>query len=277
MRRMETKGCPARAIMGGVKLDLDAFVRDGYVAVRGAVDPETLAACRESIWAAMERRGVRPDDPSSWPTLVEGMDDVGPALLGAYLSPTLTAAYDELVGPGRWKRSVRPADLGASVIVRFPAENRGNAGYHIEGSYRGPDGRYWANVRSRARGLLALILFTDVGRQDAPTRLLCGSHLAVPEFLAPFGEEGTGTDPDVDARLWRPSTLCLNVAHATGKAGDVFLCHPFIVHTATWPHRGDGPRMIAQPAVNAPDGFELDGSDSSPVARAIVKGLALAD
>jgi hypothetical protein len=33
--------------------------------------------------------------------------------------------------------------------------------------------------------------------------------------------------------------------HATGKAGDVFLCHPFMVHTATWPHRGAGPRMIA--------------------------------
>ena len=27
-------------------------------------------------------------------------------------------------------------------------------------------------------------------------------------------------------------------------------------------------------AVNAPDGFALDGSDPSPVARAIVKGLA---
>jgi len=69
----------------------------------------------------------------------------------------------------------------------------------------------------------------------------------------------------------------MTAAHATGKAGDVFLCHPFMVHTATWPHRGAGPRMIAQPAINAPDGFELDGSDPSPVAQAIVKGLAMAD
>ena len=36
----------------------------------------------------------------------------------------------------------------------------------------------------------------------------------------------------------RPSVLCRTVVHATGRAGDVFLCHPFIVHTATWPHRG---------------------------------------
>jgi hypothetical protein len=55
------------------------------------------------------------------------------------------------------------------------------SGWTIEGSYLGPAGqRWWMNVRSRARGLLALFLFTDVGPDDAPTRLLSGSHLTVP-------------------------------------------------------------------------------------------------
>ena len=258
-----------------MELDLDAFLRDGYVAIRGAVDADTVAAVRELIWDSLGRRGIRPDDRASWPPLAEGMDDLaGAPFRAAYLAPALTVAYDELIGPGRWQPW---ADLGESVVVRFPAEDeRANAGYHIEGSYAGPlgrPGRWWVNVRSRARGLLALFLFTDVGRDDAPTRLLCGSHLAVPRFLAPYGEAGT----DSDAEFWRPSTLCRMAAHATGKAGDVFLCHPFMVHTATWPHRGSGPRMIAQPAVNAPDGFALDGSDPSPVAQAIVTGLAMAD
>jgi hypothetical protein len=35
--------------------------------------------------------------------------------------------------------------------------------------------------------------------------------------------------------------------------------------------------MIAQPAVNAPAGFALDGTDPSPATRAIVTGLAMAD
>jgi hypothetical protein len=250
-------------------------VRDGYVAMRGAVDSGTMAACRELIWDAIERRGVSRADPATWPPLVEGMDDLsaGP-FMAAYLAPALTAAYDELIGPGRWQPWT---DMGESVVVRFPAEDeRANAGYRIEGSYAAPPGRpgrWWVNVRSRARRLLALFLFTDVGRDDAPTRLLCGSYLAVPQFLAPYGEAGT----DADAEFWRPSTLCRMASHATGTAGDVFLCHPFIVHTATWPHRGAGPRMIAQPAVNAPAGFALDGSDPSPVARAIVTGLAMAD
>lgn len=268
-----------RSVPLDLDLDLDTFVRDGYVAVRGAVDPKAVATCRELIWTAMERRDIGRNDPGSWPPLVQGMDDdvLGEALVEAYLSPTLTAAYDELIGQGRWKRSVRPDDLTPSIIVRFPAEDRANAGYHIDGSYRGPNGRdNWVNIRSKARGLLALILFTDIGRQDAPTRLICGSHLAVPPFLASFGDAGTDADTD-DAKFWRPSTLCMNVAHTTGKAGDVFLCHPFMVHTATWPHHGTGPRMIAQPAVNAPDGFVLDGSDPSPVAQAIVNALAVAN
>ena len=67
------------------------------------------------------------------------------------------------------------------------------------------------------------------------------------------------------------------MAHATGQAGDAFLCHPFLVHTATWPHQGTGPRMIAQPAVHVRDGFALDGNDTSPVAQAITAGLAMTD
>ena len=80
--------------------------------------------------------------PGSWPALVEGMDDLaGEPFVAAYLAPTLTAAYDELIGPGRWERSARSVDIGETVIVRFPAEDeRANAGYHIEGSYAPPGG-----------------------------------------------------------------------------------------------------------------------------------------
>ena len=112
------------------------------------------------------------------------------------------------------------------------------------------------------RGLLALFLFSDVGPEDAPTRLILGSHLYVPPVLAQAGETGMASG-DVAAKL-RPSVLCRRSAEATGRAGDVYLCHPFIVHTATWPHRGTAPRMMAQPGVEVLDGFTLDGSDRSP-------------
>ena len=180
-------------------LDVEGFVRDGYVAVRGAFDPAVAVACREMIWGALGERGVREDDPATWPPLVH-IDSLGGGLLdAAATSPALTAAYDELIGPGRWTPQVY---AGGAVAVRFPSEDRASAGYHIEGSYDGPGG-YWVNVRSRARGLLALLLFTDVSPDDAPTRLVCGSHLHVPEFLAPHGEAGTSAD----AEFWRPSAV----------------------------------------------------------------------
>ena len=218
---------------------------------------------------AMAGQGIHEDDPATWPPIVQLDSLAGGPFTGAGSSPALAGACDQLIGPGRW---TTPVWCGGAVVVRFPSEDRANAGYHIEGSYDGPGG-YWVNIRSKVRGLLALFLFTDVGPDDAPTRLMVGSHLVVPQFLAPYGEAGA----HADAVFWRPSTLCLPVAHATGQAGDIYLCHPFIVHTATWPHRGAAPRMIAQPAVHVGDGFAIDGADRSPIAQAIVAGLAMAD
>jgi hypothetical protein len=251
-------------------VDIDAFRRDGYVALRGAVDPAIVEACRESLWDLLADRGVLRDDPATWtaPSVRLNCPDTEP-FVAAGNAPVLAEAYDALIGAGRW---VPRNGVGGTVPIRFPTEEYpGEVGYHIEGSWW--DGEaYRANVRSRQRGLLALFLFSDVGPDDAPTRLVLGSHLFIPPVLAPAGEEGMRGD-EVMAGL-QPSVLCRSASEATGKAGDVFLCHPFIVHTATWPHRGVTPRMLAQPGVEVPDGFVLDGSDSSPVAQAIVEGLA---
>jgi hypothetical protein len=253
-------------------VDIDAFVRDGYVAVRDAFDERTARTCRDMIWASLGAQGISWADRSTWTRpLVRIACPDGEPFAAAAASPALTAAYDELIGAGRWTPR---AGVGGTVPVRFPSEEYpGEVGYHIEGNWWGGE-EYWTNVRSRGRGLLALFLFSDVGADDAPTRLIAGSHLFIPPILAAAGESGM-PGGDVAARL-RPSVLCRRAAAATGRAGDVYLCHPFIVHTATWPHRGSTPRMMAQPGIEVPDGFVLSGSDPSPVARAIASGLASA-
>ena len=97
------------------------------------------------------------------------------------------------------------------------------------------------------------------------------SHLAVPAVLEPHGEAGLGGAAIVAAL--DPAIMSRPAAFATGQAGDVYLCHPFLVHTATWPHRGTEPRMAAVVKLEMSGGFALDGSDDSPVARTIVAGL----
>jgi hypothetical protein len=52
-----------------------------------------------------------------------------------------------------------------------------------------------------------------------------------------------------------------------------FVGDGYVAVYATWPHRGTAPRLMVQPGIAVPDGFALDGSCPSPVARAIVRGL----
>jgi hypothetical protein len=254
------------------RVDIAAFMRDGYLAVHGAFDEDTARACRDMIWDSLGGQGISRADRTTWiRPLVRIACPEGEPFAAAAASPALAAAYDELIGAGRW---IRRTGVGGTVPVRFPSEEYpGEVGYHIEGNWWGGQ-EYWTNLWSKGRGLLVLFLFSDVGADDAPTRLIVGSHLFVPPILAPAGEAGM-PGGDVPARL-RPSVLCRSSVEATGRAGDVYLCHPFIVHTATWPHRGATPRMMAQPGIEVPGGFTLDGSDPSPVAQAIVEGLAQA-
>jgi hypothetical protein len=50
-----------------VDLDLGAFLRDGYVAIRGAFDAGTASACRQAIWKVMSEQGIHIDEPATWP------------------------------------------------------------------------------------------------------------------------------------------------------------------------------------------------------------------
>jgi hypothetical protein len=190
-------------------------------------------------------------------------------------TPELHAAFDQLAGPGRWHPR---GDLG-TFPVRFPSpDDPGDAGWHIDTSFPSPDGdphdffNWRANVTSRGRALLMLFLFSDIGEDDAPTRIRIGSHLDMARRLAPFGEEGRSlrelADEGFDDTAGRP------LAYATGDAGTVYLCHPFLVHAAQ-PHRGTRPRFLAQPPLPPAAPFVLDRADGaySPVEQAIRMAL----
>ena len=253
--------------------DISAFLTDGYVAVRGAVPGSVAAACREVVWSELRQRGVLRDDPSTWtaPVVRIPCPEGGP-FVTAGTAPPLQEAYDQLIGAGRWRRR---AGVGGTIPVRFPGDDDpGDAGWHIESSYQA-DGQSRVSVGSRDRGLTALYLLTDVEPDGAPTRLRPGSHLDVPPILAPAGEDGL--DWSKAAPLAAQRSAHRPTVLATGRAGDVFLCHPFLVHAATWPHRGHFPRMIAQPGVAVLEPYRLQpapGEPPPPVERAIINGLS---
>ena len=241
--------------------EIDRFLADGYVAVRGAVPPDVTRACQDIIWADLVPRGVLRDDPATWTEPVIRINTPGGAPFAAAGTTRLVnEACDQLLGAGRW---IRYPGVGGTIPVRFPsADDPGDAGWHIEGSYTSHGGQR-VSLRSRGRGLLALYLFTDVGPDDAPTRLRPGSHLDVPPILAPGGDDGM---PWLQAaQQAAQASAHRGTAWATGRAGDVFLCHPFLVHAASWPHRGRSAKMMAQPPVLLTDDqFPLPAARTAP-------------
>jgi hypothetical protein len=120
-----------------------------------------------------------------------------------------------------------------------------------------------------------LFLFSDVGIDDAPTRILVGSHLDVPRLLEPAGEQGLSF---IELAQKLTTSLSRELTYATGEAGTVYICHPFLIHAAQ-PHRGKNPRFMAQPPLlpRVEDAISIARHDGnySPVEIAIRMGLNL--
>jgi hypothetical protein len=145
-------------------------------------------------------------------------------------------------------------------------------GWHIESTGANANGDAIGDPASRERVLLLLFLFSDVGPDDAPTRVRLGSHLYAARLLF-----GTGKPAGFlrAANELVPQTEHLLEVAATGQAGDVWLCHPFVVH-AGQRHRGERVKFMGQPplAGTCPiDPIRLT-ADRSPVEEAVYRALS---
>src|SRR5690606_16236961 len=111
------------------------------------------------------------------------------------------------------------------------------------------------------------------GEDDAPTRIRVGSHLDIARTLAPAGEAGLSLRELLAAGAFPGPDR--NEVLATGEAGTVYLCHPFLVHAAQ-PHRGTRPRFMAQPPLQPAEPLQLEREDGdyAPVERAIRMALS---
>jgi hypothetical protein len=251
---------------------LTQFVHDGFVRIDHAFPRDLADAGRPILW---RDTGCDPSDSTTWTKPVIRLGDYSQSPFAAAANtPVLHRAFDELVGTGRWL----PRGSLGTFPVRFPSpEDPGDAGWHIDVSFghENPDFMSWrANIVSKGRALLMLFLFSDVGADDAPTRIRAGSHLDIARQLSPHGNAGLSLGElaadGFAGSAHRPEVLAL------GEAGTVYLCHPFLVHAAQ-PHRGKEPRFMAQPPLLPRGDLVLDRDDKaySPIEQAI--RLALAD
>lgn len=247
---------------------VERFINDGFVTLAVAVPRATIERCTQLLW---EQIGLDPHDRSGWTEPVRWVGGMThQAFVDAMNAPALIDACDRLAGPGRW----RPRASMGSFPLRFPHETEpDDAGWHVETSFLPEGATTWhLNLQSKDRALLALFLFTDVDDEDGPTRIRVGSHRDIPALLEPYGERGVSGmrfgPQAAAASAHRHATL------ATGDAGDVFVCHPFLVHAAQ-PNHGSRPRFLGQPGVPAGQPYRWDrpDEDCSPVELTIKHAL----
>jgi hypothetical protein len=252
------------------------FIEEGFVRIDEAFPRKLADEGRAILW---KDTGCDPDNAATWTRPVVLLGDYSQRPFRESVNtPVLRAAYDELVGEGRW---LARGSLGG-FPVRFPSvDDPGNTGWHVDASFPGEHSEpnnflsWRINVHSRGRALLMLFLFSDVAGSDAPTRIRIASHFEVARLLKPAGDKGMSA-LELAAVLGRAATAGSREALATGPAGTVYLCHPFLVHAAQI-NRGTRPRFMAQPPLCPAEPLQLYREDHrySPVESAIRLGLGL--
>ena len=244
-------------------------MHNGFIRIDNAF-PRTLAeTVIDILWKDLPFDRY---DPSTWtePVFRLGMY-AGIPFVGSVNSPELHAIFDQLAGAGNW---IAPQSVG-TFPVRFPTiQQPADTGKHVDAGFPGEvPGNYmeWRiNIKSKGRALLMLVLYSDIGEKDAPTIIYSGSHLNVARLLADKGDAGLSfleLAGELDNLPERQQEL------ATGKAGTIYLCHPFLVHAAQ-SHNGTHPKFMAQPPLLLKKELLIDDTDHlSPVEQAIRMAL----
>jgi hypothetical protein len=229
--------------------ELAAFDRDGIVKIEHVFDDDAAARMRDTLWRELYRRyEIECSDPSTWnrhlPTGLKSTKKS--AAFTPMLGAPLTEALDQLFGAHQW---VRPKNLGHVLVTmpNAPAWRVPRALWHADFQYFYPADQLMV-VKCWA-------LFDDVEPGGGGTPQLLGSHRLTARYIADRegdaleykrvrdgllrshawlralstpddGDDArfTAADADVDG-------LPARVVELTGRSGDVFVTHPWIMHS----------------------------------------------
>ena len=252
------------------KKEIEQFIDSGFIRIDHAFSQEIADSALDILWNDLP---CDRSNPATWvePVIRLGMYTQQP-FIDSINTQNLHSAFNQLVGEGKWI----PCQSVGTFPVRFPSAQQPNdLGKHVDASFPGNDpGNFleWrVNVKSKGRALLMLILYSDVSEKDAPTVIYKGAHRDVARLLAKEDDWGLSFMELANKLGELPER---EAVYATGKAGTIYLCHPFLVHSAQ-PHRGKTPKFMAQPPLLLRGELSVSDADVAytPVEQAIRLGL----
>jgi hypothetical protein len=255
-------------------VEIEHFIAYGFVKVPQALDAGVIRRCVDRMWL---RLGYDPAKSATW---IEGKIHMPNQEHFAVkdVAPRAYAAICQLCGGAE---RIHAPVWGDGFIANFHLGD-GQAwvppGPKAEGWHK--DGDFFRHfLDSAEQALLTIVLWSDVHPRGGATFLAADSvgpvarHLeAHPEGVNPMSNAGTayGGFPFSDLL-----SQCRDYREATGTAGDVYLMHPFLLHTSSF-NALKRPRLITNPPVHFVEPMcfnRAQPQDHSPVEQAILRGL----
>lgn len=252
--------------------EIQEFILNGFVRIDNVFSQEVAEAALTILWNDLPFDRM---DPNTWsePVVRLGMYAQEP-FVKSVNNKKMRLIFNQLVGEDKWI----PCQNVGTFPIRFPSRKQPNdIGKHVDASFSGDnpsDYFEWRiNIKSKGRALLMLVLYSDVSENDAPTIIYEGSHIDVARVLYKEGDSGLSF-MELTRKL--DELPKRKEVYATGKAGTVYLCHPFLVHSAQ-SHRGTVPKFMAQPPLMLKGELSISGNNvnHTPVEQAILLALGL--
>lgn len=245
--------------------DVNHFLRQNYVVIRNAF-PKDVAA----EWAASgyHRLGIDPADRSTWKEDRVHMGGSKSVEVKSF-APRAYDAILDICGEGR---IVEPLHWSDHFIVNL--QERHDQPWIPPG----PEAPHWHKdgdffrhfLDSPEQGLLVFVCWTDVVHQGGPTYVAPDSVRVVAEFLRDRPEGvlpgGFGFRDLI--------SQCKQFEEVEAEAGDVFLLHPFVLHTVSQNIKRV-PRIITNPPVSMREPLRFRGDGLNLIERGILNALGV--
>ena len=225
----------------------------GYVKLPDAVPAEVVSSMRAGTWQALGARGITERDPSTW-ALPDGQTWIavkptrsGGDAVGPDDSPAVRELLDELLGPTR-----SAGRYWGKTLVALPERDSTwsvpATAWHFDHLYRSPGVVTAVNV---------FLLIDDVAPRGGGTAVVRNSPQLLDRLLssgAQFSKVSEQNRSFITSTEWtrgltastaartaertaRYTTetlvegIPMRVDELSGSAGDVFVCHPALLHT----------------------------------------------
>ncbi|MBC7526456.1 MAG: hypothetical protein H7308_02805 [Chthonomonadaceae bacterium] len=280
------------------------FIEKGYVHLKGAFSREDALDAQDIVWKRLEQDGVLKDDPSTWTKpMVHLHENFSGGAFDRCATERLEIAIEDLVGEGRWRNKGKPVQWGWwPVNFSVGSEEEWAVpknGWHWDGIH------FQHTVHAKEQGLLALCFFSENKPKGGITVVVEGSHRIVARYLAsqaepldlnaairecnlshPYLAELTGKTEDTRTPQERNAYFMdtetpdvdggfLRVVETVAEPGDVYLCHPFLYHSASQNHLRI-PRFMCNRTTPLADFMQLEREDGdySPLERSVREAVS---